>query len=32
MTSVGEKKNADWFWCGKVKGRDRMEDIYTKGD
>jgi hypothetical protein len=32
MTSVVEKKIANWFWCGKLKGRDRMENIYTKRD
>jgi hypothetical protein len=32
MTRVGEKKNVNWFWCGKLKGRDRMENIYTIRD
>lgn len=30
MTRTWEKKNAKCFWREKLKGRDRMENIYTK--
>jgi hypothetical protein len=29
MTRMGEKKNANWFWRGKLKGRDAWK-TYTQ--
>jgi hypothetical protein len=31
MKRAGEKRNAYWFWCEKLKGKDRMEKQTQKG-